>query len=134
MTFSLGMKTLGLQGLIASMRSVDGRIGDQMHDDLNKAGDLLIGEVPKHIIGKRATNPPEVLGVVTGRLRQSIGKILQRVGRGWKLIVGPQRVKYGAVHELGPHKRPYLAPSLGAKREEIVEILGDGLVAAVRAG
>lgn len=142
MPFSMGMKTIGLQGLIATFRNPGGRIMDRMHDDLDMAGELLLGEIPKHIIGSRATNPPEVLGVVTGRLRQSMGKKLIRRGTGWELQVGPQRVKYGAIHELGGFAgrgrstripaRPYEGPSLAAQREPIVNLLGDGLVATIR--
>ncbi len=83
---------------------------------------------------KLAKNPTKHLRIRSGRL---IGSIRGRVKRKGFIVegrVGPQRVAYAAIHEFGGQAgrggqtrirpRPYQAPALKAKQEEVTRLLG----------
>lgn len=104
---------------------------------------IVAGRAKFHIRGSRASNPPEQLGVVTGRLRQSITGRVEVRGIQVRGIIGPQRVAYAAIHELGGQAgrrsarvdipaRPYLAPALEESRDLIVERLGVAIDSAIK--
>lgn len=72
--------------------------------------------------GRRVTSPRHVLGIDTGRLRQSITTDVFTRGKRLFAEIGPQRVIYARIHEVGgrtgkQHRaripaRPYMAPAL----------------------
>jgi len=91
----------------------------------------------RRMFGKRGSIPEEQLGVVTGRLRQSIGYVVDESAGNWELRVGPQRVVYAGIHEFGGDfipPRPYAAPTLEESREDIIQQLGDGIVISLQVG
>jgi phage gpG-like protein len=136
-----GFEFKGLAAMLASLDGAANRITDELERKVLKLSIELEGQAQRHIVGSRATNPPEVLGVDTGRLRQSMGHEVKRNGHTVIGRVGPQRVVYGAVHELGSAaighpemnipERPYLAPALKELREHIVEEIGTAFSAQV---
>jgi hypothetical protein len=137
MSLSLGFKMIGLASMRKTLGASKGNLNRGIRQDFNVIGELLIGEIQKHIIGARASNPPELLGRVNSRLAQSFGKEVKQKGGVIQLIVGTS-VEYARIHEFGGRAgrglsvtipaRPYAQPSIEAKQDEITEILGDRLV------
>ena len=138
---ALGFRVLGLHDLSHAITHAAHAFKHNLHDALHKASLEVAGRAKFYIRGKRRTNPPELLGVVTGRLRQSItGRVEQR-GPYTVGVVGPQRVTYAAIHEFGGSStfhgravyippRPYLAPALRDMEPRINSLL-DGAVAQI---
>ena len=81
------------------------------------------------LVGLSPSLPGEPPKVLYGRLRQSIGHIVRRVGNVVVALVG-SNVVYARALELGrpPNlaARPYLRPSLDENQAEIAAILGEG--------
>ncbi len=87
---------------------------------------LVRRNAQKRIRGARATNPPDRLGVVTGRGR---GSIIERIfPDGFSATVGTN-VPYMRKHEfgIGVRKRSFLQPALDESRSKIVKILNDAV-------
>lgn len=134
------VQAIGLQALTRSLKSA--RNLSRVARTMDVLVQEVAGEAKRHVRGSRATNPPEMLGVDTGRLRQSIRGRVESKRDELVGIVGPQRVVYAAIHELGGQAgrgrsvtipaRPYLSVALAAKQRRIVEALGDAYVAALR--
>ena len=62
------------------------------------------------------------LGIITGNLKRSIfGRALTSGSTiGVMLGAGDRaQVKYAAIHEFGPHKRPYIKPAIDHLRREM---------------
>jgi len=134
---AMGLVLEGASDMARFFGGVHRRIEKALHDEMRQVVLIVAGRAKFHIRGSRKTNPPEMLGVVTGRLRQSITGRVEDRGGFIVGLVGPQRVKYAAIHELGGEisgpfgvkvdmpRRPYLAPALEETRELIVKRLGD---------
>lgn len=142
MSLLLGFRLDGLAALISSLNGASSKLDQEIERRMSILVLEVAGAAQSFVTGSRATNPPELLGVRTGRLRTSITGKVRRRGEG--LVEGfitPQGVKYAAVHELGSAlighpemnipARPYLARALKAKEPRIVELLGGAFSAAV---
>lgn len=138
----LGMKVSGLKEFRSNMKEAKGALRSNVRQAMGVIVQELAGEAQRHITGSRKTNPPEVLGVVSGRLKQSITGRVRGAGAG-EIVgeVGPQRVVYAAIHEFGGvaghahiRARPYLSPALDRMLPRIHDLLGDALEASVSRG
>lgn len=135
MPFALKMVGLRL------LSRLSGGSKEKLNDDLERRMRLVlehaIGASRTHIQGRRATNPDDLLGIVTEELRKRIGGA--RVIRKGDSIIGtygPQAVVYAAVHEFGwPERniraRPYLQTGLDDVSDFIEKELGDAFSASV---
>jgi phage gpG-like protein len=137
-----------VQGL-ARAQALLGRAARRLNSEIEKQMRIAVLEVAGrakfYVRGSRRTNAPDRLGVRTGRLRQSIGGVVQRRGLDTVGIVGPQSVKYAKIHEFGGTinhpkgyiiripRRPYLAPALADMRGRIHELLGAAFDGAIEA-
>jgi phage gpG-like protein len=121
------------------MQLTEAHLNDEIAKRMARVVEFVAGKAKARVIGKRASNPPYLLGVVSGRLRQSIGAKVTRTPEGVQGKVGT-RVVYAAIHEFGGKTkqggvipaRPYLGPALAESRQMIVEELGDAYVATLR--
>jgi len=119
------MKTVGLNRLQNLMKGSKEKLQSHMFKQMKIAVEVIIGETKRNIRGSRASNPPEILGIRTGRLRSSItGQTKRRRGN----VVGTigTNVDYAAKHEFGLEglpKRPFITPALEKKADEVQDIL-----------
>lgn len=142
MAFSMAMSVLGLRQITQGLTGAGGKAATAIEKELALLAEEIVGLAQQNIRGSRATNPPKMLGVVTGRLRQSITREpVKKVGGAFQVKIGPQRVVYAAIHEFGGRAgrggsvripaRPYLGPALAKKADDIVERLGSAYVGSV---
>lgn len=132
----IGFRILGLEAMIRKVQGAQRRVPDAIEQAMRQVTLIVAGRAQKNITGSRATNPPHVLGRVTGRLA---GSITTRVSRRGPVVQGRvgTNVVYGPPHELGlgrMPRRPYLAPALDASQKNIRDMLGRAFVGAVRGG
>lgn len=88
--------------------------------------------------GTGVTAPEGVLGIDRGTLRSSITFQVKATANKITATVGPQRVRYGAIHEFGGTAgrgaripaRPYLGPAVVSTENRVVKILGTAFVIA----
>ena len=139
---------VGLRELLAGIRGSRGKLSKAIEDQMRFLVEVISGRAAAKIIGSRASNPPEVLGVVTGRLRQAVAASGRVRRRGSEIVgsVGTNRVVYGPVHELGltisvgrvgtidMPQRPFLAPALEESRDLIADRLGLAFEAVLGTG
>lgn len=135
----VGFRFLGFaelaRGLSFSGRSIDASLERQMRLAVLE----VAGQSARYITGSRATNPADLLGVRSGRLRQAVvtsGRVVKRSSGQFEGTVGTSRVIYGPIHELGGiitfstgkttriPARPYLSRGLADKQDRIVQLLG----------
>lgn len=134
---SLSLRFQGLREIIGSLNGASGRLDAELEKRMRVLVLEVAGSSQRYIVGSRATNPGDILGIVTGRLRGSIAGHVERKGAGMvEGIVGPQRVKYAATHEFGDPSRniparPYLSRGLADKRQRILDYLGSAFSASV---
>ncbi len=139
---TFGFAFQGMAQMLQGLGLAGERVTDELERKMHQVAILLQGQIQRHIVGSRATNPPDVLGVDSGRLRQSIGNEVRRLAPGVvQALVGPQRVVYGAVHELGSRaighpemnipERPYIRPAVKELQEHILRELGSAFRAEV---
>ncbi len=138
---SLGLLTRGLGSATAVYSVKPSTMRRGLKDEMNLLGEELVGEVKRHIVGSRESNPEDVLGIGEGTLRGSIGKKVSSEGTNLVLRVGPQRIEYGRIHEFGGMagrgrttripKLTYLKPELKIMREHIVVRLGDRFITVI---
>lgn len=142
MSILFGFRLDGLAALISSLNGASGKLDEEIAKRMSVLVLEVAGTAQRFIQGTRATNPPELLGIRTGRLRASITGVVKRTSKGLvEGIITPQGVKYAAVHELGSAlighpemhipARPYLARALKEKEPRILELLGGAFSAAV---
>ncbi len=136
----LKLKILGDKALRRHVDRAAKRLPSAIERNLARAAALIERDAKRNIHGSRTrairkgrpvTAPPGVLGVDTGRLRQSISFDVSRKGRRWTAEVGPQRVPYARIHEFGGKaghanipKRPYLGPAVEKNRELVFRLIG----------
>ncbi len=103
----------------------------EMGRRLARSGLAVQREAQKRIHGERATNPPHLLGIITGRLRGSIAVDL--ASDGLSVTVGTN-VEYAEKHELGIFvpARPFMGPGLKAAEPFILKEVGDGIDVVLR--
>lgn len=126
-----GIKIFGAGELEKGMGNFEKNLHRRMFPRMTRATLKVTAEAQKRIRGKRATNPPEVLGVVTGRGK---GSILPNVSKDGLMGTVGTNVEYMLKHEIGfaVPKRPFMAPGLEASKEFIFKELGAGVDAALR--
>ena len=136
----IGLRIVGRRALQRWTARTAKRIPSEIERNLHRAAQLIEASAKKNIHGSRTrarrkhrpvTAPPHVLGVDTGRLRQSISYDVYRRGRRWNAEIGPQRVPYARIHEFGGTvgraripKRPYLGPAIDKNRERVFRLIG----------
>ena len=117
----------------------------EIREKLVEAGSLVELSAKKNIRGSRTrakrkgrnvTAPSNVLANDQGTLRLSIKfKVTMRKSKTKiraLVTIGPQRVRYGAIHEFGGTAgrgaripaRPYLGPALDTNESAIIKLLG----------
>ena len=134
---AFGFAMVGLSQLTRSSRRGTGELMPAIERKVREALELIAGRAKFNIRGSRETNPPERLGVVTGRLRGSIGVDIFEVKRDSGGVQGRvgTRVKYGPRHEFGigqTPKRAFMSPAVEAMRERVFELLGEGFDVALK--
>ena len=134
-------RIIGLRSLQRYTAGKAKKLPGAIEKNLHKAAQLIEARAKKNIHGSRTrairkgrpvTAPPHVLGVDTGRLRQSISyDVFRSRARRWTAEIGPQRVPYAKIHEFGGTvgharipKRPYLGPAIEKSREEVFRLIG----------
>jgi phage gpG-like protein len=138
------MLILGLFMAVRGVASVTKRLGPRAIPDAAEArlieivedlevqakGNIRGSRTRARRAGRPVSAAPDELAVDTGNLQQSIKGVVQRKMKELVGTVGPQRVPYGAVHELGLRgmpKRPFLAPALERMKDRIADELGDAI-------
>ena len=131
------LKMVGLNLITKLSAGGKERLSGELEKRMRLILEEAIGAVQEHIQGKRVSNPDDLLGVVSGRLRQAIGgPQVTRTADGIVGSFGPQRVVYAAVHEFGDpdrniRPRPFLSTGLADMKERIEEELGAAFKASV---
>ena len=111
---------------------------DDMVKAMGQASEAVRTEVlTKHLNGFKmakgvGSDTSATLGIKTGRLRASIAQKVYKSVAGIKAYIGTfiSPTKYAKYHEYGTKihpKRPFLEPSLQAKKKKIVQILQDAM-------
>lgn len=130
-------------GLRRYRRMIDrhNRIDDRIQKNIVRAGTIVEREAKRAIKGSRTralrmgrlpTAASGVLGVDTGRLRQSITTEERRslfFNRVYTLHIGPVGVPYARIHELGDRKRgmpkrPYMAVAIKKTADRVERMIG----------
>jgi len=157
----MALRVSGLASLTGSVGSAaSGGVMNETEKSMGKAVLVLAGAAAAEISGSRASNPADRLGRLSGRLATAVSanSVVTRSNDEVIGLVGPGPLVYGRIHELGgiirPVRaralvfevggktvvtqqvvmpaRPYLKPALDKRQADIAEILGDGLVTALR--
>lgn len=143
MSLTLGFSMPTLSGLIRSLDGAGARLTSALRQKMEKAVLVVAGAAAKHIVGSRASNPPELLGVESGRLRGAVSASTEVREADGQIegIVGAGGVVYAAIHELGgeagkDHQvtipaRPYMGPGLKESTPAILELLGEAFTGTV---
>lgn len=138
----LAFKLIGLQAMLGGARASNANLNSDLETRMEKMLEFAVGAAQEHIVGKRSTNPPELLGIGDnpgGRLRQSITSFgVNSVGGEIVGTFGPQAVVYAATHEFGDESRgirarPYLATGLEDIKGDIERELGEAFKGSVLA-
>ncbi|KKN70767.1 hypothetical protein LCGC14_0427620 [marine sediment metagenome] len=128
----LDIKVFGTRDLEKTTEGFGKRLRKAEKPQLLQAGLLVGREAQKRIVGKRATNPPDLLGIVTGRLRSSL--LPPKVSSDGLTVTVGTNVEYARKHEFGTKgsiARPFLLPALVKSESKIIELVGRGVSAAL---
>lgn len=126
-----GIRIRGADKLQRDLGKFNPKLKENMRPRMTRAAIFVTREAQKRIRGARATNPPDLLGIVTGRLRGSLSHRIE--DEGLTATVGTN-VEYARKNELGEgvRARPYLGPGLDASREFILKEVGAGVDATLK--
>lgn len=132
---AFGFAMVGLSTMLRSSKGASSNLIPSIERKMRVALEEIAGRAKFHIRGTRASNPPELLGVVSGLLRGSIGTDIMEVRTLGSEIVGRvgTKVKYGSPHEFGAGtpKRAFMGPAVEEMRERVIELLGEGFRSAL---
>lgn len=149
MSVSLDVRIRGIEGAQRRLDQVS-LTSPEFKQGMRKAVESVKRQVQRNLTGG---NP---LNVRTGLLRRSVKGRVIRKRKAYEGIVGPQRVPYARIHELGGiirpkrakalvfkignrwirtqkvtmPKRPYLKPAALKKSKAVAKILGKAIVGA----
>ena len=153
-----GLKVVGLKKAQRRSKAAPKRVASQIEIAMKKAVELVRGRAQFNITGARATNPPQKLGRVSGRLAGSIVGRVETEGNEVVGLVGT-KVIYARIHEFGGTirakrapflvfkladgtfrrvksvtipARPYLQPAIKWARPRIAQLLRRGLSIGLR--
>lgn len=139
----LKLTFIGGPAIISAFKRSEAELASQVRRNLVRSSALIKRSIQINLGGK-------VLKVRGGRLRQAVAIVLSGSGFGTIAKTGPQRIKYGAVHEFGAvivpktkkvlrfkiggqwisakrvviPARPYVLPALEENLERITAIMG----------
>lgn len=136
-----GFRIVGLAKLRRRVRKAVRENPENLRDAMVEVSAVIEADAKKNIRGSRTralragrqvTAPSNVLGIDFGILRSSITFAIKATKRRITSIIGPQRVKYGAIHEFGGvagrgariPARPYLGPAVEKNRAFAEKKLG----------
>jgi phage gpG-like protein len=127
----MSLKIVGLSQMIKGASGANGNLNRSLKEKMEELVLRVEGRAKFYIRGSRSTNPDDILGVVTDRLRGSLTSGVDSKKQN-DLIgeIRTNRVPYAATHEFGDgsrgiRARPYLARAIRDLKDEIFEELGD---------
>ncbi len=143
----------GLGPALTRALAITPEIRREQRKRVEQALQVGIESVRGQIRGRRATNPEEVLGIVTGNLRGSIGnrrhewgiREIKPTATGFEARAGTSS-PYGPVHEYGGvinvfgisqtllPARPFFQPGIAAARPVIDKIMGEPITLGIFRG